>query len=75
MSKDNPAATISLSDNGHLVFLCRPLTERLINPCCIKEVGSSPLKCQLYSGEQADRGYLHAYSLSFDYLGGHSHLR
>ncbi|UJF19929.1 TIGR01621 family pseudouridine synthase [Vibrio sp. SS-MA-C1-2] len=71
-SKENPAITqfYSLSVKaGERLFLCRPHTGKTHQiRVALKSVGSPILGDETYAGAKADRGYLHAYSLSFNYL-------
>ena len=72
-SKENPAITNfvshSLAPNLRL-FILYPKTGKTHQiRVAMKSLGSSILGDELYGGEVADRTYLHAYQLSFDYFG------
>ncbi len=71
-SKENVAKTqfFSFSNNGLRVFLVRPLTGKTHQiRVALKSIGSPILGDVKYGGEMSDRGYLHAYSLSFEWRG------
>jgi tRNA pseudouridine32 synthase/23S rRNA pseudouridine746 synthase len=70
--KENFAITqfFSLSFQGNRVFLVRPLTGKTHQiRVALKSLGSPILGDLRYGGEEADRGYLHAYSLQFNWQG------
>ena len=72
-SKENPAITdfmsYSLVPNLRL-FILYPKTGKTHQiRVAMKSLGSPILGDELYGGEVADRTYLHAYQLSFDYFG------
>lgn len=71
-TRENLAVTqfFSLSFQGNRVFLVRPLTGKTHQiRVALKSLGSPILGDLRYGGEEADRGYLHAYSLQFDWQG------
>lgn len=72
-SRENPAITRFVSHSagaGRRLFLLRPLTGRTHQlRVALKSLGSPVLGDARYGGEPADRGYLHAWSLGFDWLG------
>ncbi|PKF50840.1 TIGR01621 family pseudouridine synthase [Enterovibrio nigricans] len=74
-SKTNPATTQFFSTSGgegKRLFLCKPYTGKTHQiRVALKSVGSTILGDDIYGGEAADRGYLHAYSLSFTHTGKH----
>ncbi|QUX91596.1 TIGR01621 family pseudouridine synthase [Marinomonas sp. A3A] len=60
----------SASFQGLRVFMVRPLTGKTHQiRVALKSLGSPILGDLRYSGEEADRGYLHAYSLRFQWQG------
>ncbi|CAM3585236.1 Ribosomal large subunit pseudouridine synthase A [Vibrio aerogenes CECT 7868] len=70
--KENPAVTQFFSaagENGQRVFLCRPRTGKTHQiRVALKSVGSPILGDAIYNpASDADRGYLHAFALRFDY--------
>jgi tRNA pseudouridine32 synthase/23S rRNA pseudouridine746 synthase len=70
--KENLAITqfFSYSFQGLRVFFVRPLTGKTHQiRVALKSLGSPILGDLRYSGEEADRGYLHAYSLQFYWQG------
>lgn len=72
-SAHNPAITQFFSfagEPGERVFLCKPHTGKTHQiRVALNSVGSSIVGDPIYSSDTgADRGYLHAFSLSFDYL-------
>ncbi|CAM2969533.1 TIGR01621 family pseudouridine synthase [Vibrio mytili] len=71
-SKHNPAVTQFFSlaaDPGERLFLCKPHTGKTHQiRVALKSVGSGIVGDPIYNaGSEADRGYLHAFSLSFHY--------
>ncbi|ELV7515407.1 TIGR01621 family pseudouridine synthase [Photobacterium damselae] len=72
-SKHNPAITQFFSTaagNGRRLFLCKPHTGKTHQiRVALKSVGSGITGDDIYGNEAADRGYLHAYALSFPYHG------
>ncbi|MGL6315671.1 TIGR01621 family pseudouridine synthase [Vibrio sp. WXL103] len=73
-SQENPAVTQFFSkpgEPGQRVFLCKPYTGKTHQiRVALKSVGSAIVGDPIYApSSQADRGYLHAYSLGFEYLG------
>lgn len=72
-SKHNPAITQFFSTaagNGRRLFLCKPHTGKTHQiRVALKSVGSGITGDDIYGNEAADRGYLHAYALSFPYQG------
>jgi len=73
-SKQNPAITQFFSaagESGERVFLCKPHTGKTHQiRVALKSVGSAIVGDDIYNaGSQADRGYLHAYALRFEYQG------
>jgi tRNA pseudouridine32 synthase/23S rRNA pseudouridine746 synthase len=69
---ENLAVTqfFSSSFQGLRVFIVRPLTGKTHQiRVALKSLGSPILGDLRYSGEEADRGYLHAYSLQFQWQG------
>lgn len=73
-SQNNPAVTqfFSLSgEPGERLFLCKPHTGKTHQiRVALKSVGSAIVGDPIYnSGSDADRGYLHAFSLCFPYQG------
>lgn len=70
--QDNLAVTqfFSAAFEGKRVFYLRPLTGKTHQiRVALKSVGSPILGDARYAGEVSDRGYLHAYSLSFAWQG------
>ncbi|RBP80547.1 TIGR01621 family pseudouridine synthase [Marinomonas rhizomae] len=70
--KENLAITQFFSKyfQGVRVFFIRPLTGKTHQiRVALKSLGSPILGDLRYSGEKADRGYLHAYSLQFNWQG------
>lgn len=70
--KKNLAITqfFSNSFQGFRVFFVRPLTGKTHQiRVALKSLGSPILGDLRYGGEEADRGYLHAYSLQFNWQG------
>jgi tRNA pseudouridine32 synthase/23S rRNA pseudouridine746 synthase len=72
-SRENPAITRFVSHSilpGLRLFLLKPQTGRTHQlRVALKSLGSPVLGDVRYSGGEADRGYLHACSLSFDWQG------
>jgi len=73
-TKNNPAVTQFFSvagESGERVFLCKPHTGKTHQiRVALKSVGSAIVGDDIYNaGNKADRGYLHAYALRFDYQG------
>lgn len=73
--RENPAITqfhsYSLAPNVRL-FILQPKTGKTHQlRVAMKSLGSPILGDSLYGGESADRTYLHAYQLVFDYQGQH----
>lgn len=69
---DNLAETqfFSAFYQGLRVFYVRPLTGKTHQiRVALKSIGSPILGDDRYSGEKADRGYLHAFRLAFDWKG------
>lgn len=73
-SNDNPAITqfhsLGFDNNGSSIrlFILKPLTGKTHQlRVAMKSLSSPILGDELYGGVQADRGYLHAYALMFDY--------
>ncbi|MBU1295536.1 MAG: TIGR01621 family pseudouridine synthase [Gammaproteobacteria bacterium] len=69
---ENLAVTqfFSSAFQGFRVFIVRPLTGKTHQiRVALKSLGSPILGDLRYSGEGADRGYLHAYSLQFNWRG------
>lgn len=71
-SQDNPAVTQFFSagaEPGERLFLCKPHTGKTHQiRVALKSVGSSIVGDPIYNASsQADRGYLHAFALSFHY--------
>ncbi|WP_263530367.1 TIGR01621 family pseudouridine synthase [Marinomonas sargassi] len=74
--KDNFAITqfFSAAHQGGRAFIVRPLTGKTHQiRVALKSIGSPILGDSRYGGEAADRGYLHAYALSFDWQGERKH--
>ena len=72
-SKESPAVTDfvshSLAPNLRL-FILQPKTGKTHQlRVAMKSLGSPILGDELYGGDKAERTYLHAYQLSFDYFG------
>nr|WP_086939595.1 TIGR01621 family pseudouridine synthase [Thaumasiovibrio occultus] len=69
-SKRNPAVTQFFSlagEQGQRLFLCKPHTGKTHQiRVALKSVGSAIVGDPIY-GNPADRGYLHAYQLAFEY--------
>ncbi|WP_283131014.1 TIGR01621 family pseudouridine synthase [Enterovibrio norvegicus] len=72
-SRENPAVTQFFSTSvgeGRRAFLCKPFTGKTHQiRVALKSVGSAILGDNTYGGLEADRGYLHAYALSFSHAG------
>lgn len=72
-SSDNPAITRFVSSSagpGLRLFLLKPFTGRTHQlRVVLKSLGSPVLGDARYGGEAADRGYLHAWSLGFNWQG------
>lgn len=72
-SKENPAITQFFSTaagNGRRLFLCKPHTGKTHQiRVALRSVGSGITGDEIYGCEAADRGYLHAFALSFPYQG------
>jgi tRNA pseudouridine32 synthase/23S rRNA pseudouridine746 synthase len=69
---ENLATTqfFSTSFQGNRLFIVRPLTGKTHQiRVALKSLGSPILGDFRYGGEEADRGYLHAYVLQFDWQG------
>lgn len=69
---DNLAVTqfFSASFDGFRTFIVRPLTGKTHQiRVALKSLGSPVFGDDRYSGTPADRGYLHAYSIEFEWLG------
>ncbi|WP_425641100.1 pseudouridine synthase [Marinomonas gallaica] len=69
---DNLAVTqfFSFSESGKRYFWIRPLTGKTHQiRVALKSIGAAILGDERYSGEVSDRGYLHAYSLAFEWQG------
>lgn len=71
-SQDNPAKTQFFSlagENGQRLFLCKPHTGKTHQiRVALNSIGSSIVGDEIYTpSSKADRGYLHAYCLSFEY--------
>ncbi len=67
-----PAVTqfFSKGIGGQRLFLLKPLTGKTHQiRVALKSIGAPILGDETYSGEPADRLYLHAYALGFDYQG------
>jgi tRNA pseudouridine32 synthase/23S rRNA pseudouridine746 synthase len=71
--KTNPAQTQFFSyglGDGQRLFLLRPRTGKTHQiRVALKSIGAAILGDSLYAGRSADRGYLHAYGLCFDWQG------
>ena len=60
----------SFAENGLRFFWIRPLTGKTHQiRVALKSIGAPILGDTRYSAEASDRGYLHAFSLSFEWLG------
>lgn len=73
-SQTNPAVTQFFSlaaEPGERLFLCKPYTGKTHQiRVALKSVGSGIVGDPIYNaGNQADRGYLHAFALRFSYAG------
>ncbi|MFV0574105.1 MAG: TIGR01621 family pseudouridine synthase [Vibrio sp.] len=73
-TQENPAKTQFFSvagDNGQRIFLCKPHTGKTHQiRVALNSIGSSILGDDIYTpSHPADRGYLHAFALYFDYQG------
>ncbi len=72
-TKENPAVTQFFSaaaGNGRRFFLCKPHTGKTHQiRVALRSVGAGITGDAIYGSEDADRGYLHAYSLAFPYKG------
>lgn len=75
-SKQNPAVSRFTSwgfvdvTTALRLFLIKPETGKTHQiRVALKSVGSAIFGDELYSGEKADRGYLHAFAIEFDYQG------
>ena len=72
-SLDSPAITQFFSKGlgqGYRLFILKPFTGKTHQiRVALKSLGSPILGDELYKGHKADRTYLHAVSLSFDYQG------
>ncbi|QLG86988.1 TIGR01621 family pseudouridine synthase [Chitinibacter bivalviorum] len=56
--------------NGERLFLLKPLTGRTHQlRVAMKSLGSPIIGDERYAGRPADRGYLHAYAIAFDFYG------
>lgn len=70
-TRNNPASTqfFSISaGKGQRLFICKPFTGKTHQiRVALKSIGSGILGDAIYGGEEADRGYLHAFSLQFCY--------
>lgn len=78
LSQENPAVTqffcFSLSP-GYRLYVLRPRTGKTHQlRVAMKSLSTPILGDELYGGEPADRGYLHAYSLSFTLRGKPYHV-
>jgi tRNA pseudouridine32 synthase/23S rRNA pseudouridine746 synthase len=74
LSKDNENMAVtqffSSSYQGFRLFVVRPLTGKTHQiRVALKSLGSPILGDLRYGGEEADRGYLHAYALQFEWQG------
>lgn len=71
-SRNNPAITQFFSHSvgdGERLFICKPYTGKTHQiRVALKSVGSVILGDETYGGTTVDRGYLHAFSLQFNYL-------
>ncbi|MEN3158209.1 TIGR01621 family pseudouridine synthase [Alkalimonas sp. NCh-2] len=73
-SQQQPAVTYFISQGaaatGSRLFLLKPWTGKTHQiRVALKSLGSPILGDELYGGSPADRGYLHAYALCFDWQG------
>ncbi|WP_068713418.1 TIGR01621 family pseudouridine synthase [Vibrio tritonius] len=73
-TQNNPAITQFLSaagEPGERLFICKPYTGKTHQiRVALKSVGSAILGDPIYNPtSQADRGYLHAFAMRFDYQG------
>ncbi|ODS11054.1 TIGR01621 family pseudouridine synthase [Vibrio scophthalmi] len=73
-SLENPAVTQFFSlagEEGERLFLCKPHTGKTHQiRVALKSVGSAIVGDPIYNvASHADRGYLHAFALRFEYLG------
>lgn len=72
-TKENPAITQFFSTaagEGRRLFLCKPHTGKTHQiRVALRSVGSGITGDDIYGTEASDRGYLHAYALSFPYKG------
>ncbi|QYJ97777.1 TIGR01621 family pseudouridine synthase [Shewanella alkalitolerans] len=72
-SKENPAITQFFSQSvaeGLRLYLLKPLSGKTHQlRVALASLGVPILGDQLYGGEDADRGYLHAYALGFEWQG------
>ena len=72
-STENPAITQFFSQSvnqGLRLYLLKPLSGKTHQlRVALASLGCPILGDALYGGEQADRGYLHAWQLEFNYLG------
>ncbi|MCG9729016.1 TIGR01621 family pseudouridine synthase [Shewanella sp. Isolate13] len=72
-STDNPAITQFFSHSigeGERLYLLKPHSGKTHQlRVALASIGAPILGDTLYGGESADRGYLHAYCLHFDYQG------
>ena len=77
-SRENPAVTQFFSTSvceGRRAFLCKPFTGKTHQiRVALKSVGSAILGDNTDGGLEADRGYLHAYALSFSHAGEQYHF-
>ena len=74
LSQENKNVAItqfsSTSFQGFRLFIVRPLTGKTHQiRVALKSLGAPILGDLRYGGKEADRGYLHAYSLQFDWQG------
>lgn len=72
-SQNNPAVTQFFSNSaepGERLFLCKPHTGKTHQiRVALKSVGSGIVGDPIYNtGSSADRGYLHAFAIRFDYM-------
>ncbi len=79
-AQTNPAITQFFSlagEKGERLFLCKPKTGKTHQiRVALNSIGSSIVGDTIYSPSSvADRGYLHAYALQFEYQGEMFHLR
>lgn len=77
-TKQNPAVTQFFSTSigeGVRLFLCKPYTGKTHQiRVALKSIGATILGDDIYGGAESDRGYLHAFSLEFDYQGETFHF-